>query len=268
MNVDESALRDYVNALRRLGHVDTTIKGHLSHIRAALNWGKRNKMIDCAPTFPQIKRAKNAGSETPMKGRPITLEEFERMLAVIGKVVCLPNDGGKGKPKGRKEDPSKNEPNVSARKPDVERVPSWRFLLAGIWLSGLRRGEAMELHWSDVAKFRVDLSGKRPVFRIPAESEKGNKTGILPMTPDFAEFLQVTPKSQRRGFVFNPLSLLAVHGKSDNEPQRMQPTAVGKLIGRIGKAANVIVDWKTPKGSKKTPVFASAHDLRRSFGER
>ena len=121
-------------------------------------------------------------------------------------------------------------------------------------------------------KFRIDLSMRHPIFRIPAESEKGNKDRILPMTPDFAEFLLQTPENQRKGSVFNPLPLLAAHGKTDAVPARMQPNAVGKLLGRIGKAANVVVDWKDPppdaEDKNKIAVFASAHDLRRSFGER
>ena len=38
---------------------------------------------------------------------------------------------------------------------------------------------------------------------------------------------------------------------------------VGRTLGAIGQAANVIVDTKNGN-----PVFASAHDLRRSFGTR
>lgn len=44
---------------------------------------------------------------------------------------------------------------------------------------------------------------------------------------------------------------MAVHSKTDARPERMQPNAVGKIIGRIGKAANVVVDWKDlPPGAK------------------
>lgn len=42
-------------------------------------------------------------------------------------------------------------------------------------------------------------------------------------------------------------------------------SAVGNVISRIGKKANVVVDVDPRSGRKK---FASAHDFRRAFGER
>lgn len=252
-DVNESTLSKYQKQLRRLGRKPATIKGHLAYIRSALSWALTNKLIDKLPTFPKTQRAKKMDV---MKGRPVTAEEYERMLMAIGQVITKPNRS------------MKREPPVA----DEARIPSWEKLLTGLWLSGLRLGEALELHWSDKTKFRVDLSMRFPMFRIPAESEKGNRDRILPMTPDFAEFLLETPERQRKGFVFNPLPLLATNGKTAKQPPRMQVNAVGKLIGRIRKAANVVVDWKDPKpgaeNQKPKAVYASAHDYRRSFGER
>ena len=142
----------------------------------------------------------------------------------------------------------RQEPGV----PDETRIPSWRHLLTGLWLSGLRLGEALELHWTDRQKIRVDLSMKHPMFRIPADAEKGNRDRILPMTPDFADFLLSTSKNKRKGFVFNPLPLLATHGKTGKPPARMQPNAVGKMIGCIGKAANVVGNRKDPRQERRT----------------
>ncbi len=135
---------------------------------------------------------------------------------------------------------------------------SWDRLLRGLWLSGLRLGEALELWWDERPdKISVDLDGgRRPMLRIRAELEKGGQDRILPITPDFAEFLQETPEALRRGPVFRPL------GMRGDECRLVD--YVGTQIANIGEAAGVKVNT-SPKGKVK---FASAHDLRRSFGAR
>jgi integrase len=79
----------------------------------------------------------------------------------------------------------------------------------------------------------------------------------LPIVPDFAEFLPATPKEKRKGFVFNP------QGRDGQE--RLGNHRVMYLAGMIGKTANIKVATN-PKTSKIK--YASAHDLRRSFGFR
>src|SRR5690606_24786864 len=108
------------------------------------------------------------------KGRPITGEEFERLLDatpnVVGKLCA----------------------------------PSWKHFLRGLYVSGLRLAESLMLHWWNDEHLAVDLTGRRPFLRIRGHAEKGRKDRVLPITPDFAEFLEETPESDRNGFVFNP----------------------------------------------------------------
>ncbi len=94
------------------------------------------------------------------------------------------------------------------------------------------------------------------VHDIRAELEKGNRDRLLPMTPDFAEFLQSIPEVERTGPVF------VIYGQRGNQ-KRMQDW-ISRIISRIGKAAGVKVNTDK-KGKVKS---ASAHDLRRSFGFR
>jgi integrase len=244
----EATLSKYQKDLRDRGRRPATIKGNLAYIRSALSWALNNKLIDKMPTFPQTPRAK---SSAVMKGRPITTEEFERMTEAVNSVILKPNLSKK----------------KTKAETDTERAGSWVYLLKGLWLSGFRLGEAMELHWTDRTKINVDLSLRLPMVRIPAGSEKGNRDRILPMTPDFAMFLAETPQANRRGYVFNPLPLLAVHGQE--LPGRMRSDSVGKIIAKIGQSAKVVVDWrKDEEEAQPAPIYASAHDLRRSFGER
>ena len=106
----------------------------------------------------------------------------------------------------------------------------------------------------------MDLSFKRPMFRIPAEAEKGNEDRLLPMTPDFAKLLLSTPERDRHGLVFK---LLADDG-TEFPNKRWD---VGRVIAEIGQKAGVVVDERK-KGDKLVRKFATAQDLRRAFGQR
>ena len=135
-------------------------------------------------------------------------------------------------------------------------IESWRHYLRGLWLSGLRLTESFEVYWDRNDRLCVDLEGKRPRLRIPAELEKGHRDRMLPITPDFAEFLLATPEAERRGPVFRPLM------PSGN---RAEAKIAGRMIAKIGELARVVVHTDSKTGKVK---YASAHDLRRSFGTR
>lgn len=222
-DVTAERLSHFKRTLREQGRAETTIKGHLAHLQAAMNWAKRVGMLHDVPKFDMPRRVK--GSKM-MKGRPVTGEEFERMLSKVPEVV---------------------PPHA---------VESWRHLLRGLWWSGLRRGEAMKLSW-DRDGLSVEMSGKYPMLRIPAEAEKGHKDRLLPIAPEFCEMLMATPDVERTGWVFEPVP-------TRKKSSRLSADAVGRTISAIGQAASVKVDTDS-KGKIK---YASAHDLRRSFGER
>ncbi len=107
------------------------------------------------------------------------------------------------------------------------------------------------------------------MLRIDAAAEKGNRNRLLPVAPEFCRLLQRVPADKRRGKVF-----------SVPHPKSGRPLPMGEvsaLLTRIGKAAGVKVRTKVkskidPETGERRPVemvkFASAHDLRRSFGER
>jgi integrase len=78
---------------------------------------------------------------------------------------------------------------------------------------------------------------------------------MLPITPDFAAFLLETPEGERKGRVFK------LPGRERTR------SSVSHVLADIGVKAGVKVDERTKKG-KAVIKCASAHDLRRSFGER
>jgi integrase len=248
--------------LRTEGKSESTIATYTRHLKAMLRWAHSQGLLAVVPKIVMPKRAKGG---KVMKGRPITLEEFERMLAAVPKAIeARPTTDG------------------------VDTVTPWRFYLRGLWASGLRLSESLSLRWdAKPGALVVDFSGRRPMMRIPAESEKGGQDRLLPIAPEFAELLDETPESERHGRVFMLIgSRLAV--------ARMQADWVSRVVCRIGCKAGVkvdererrlVVDSRVSKAAEKPSKrkgrkrdaepddgikrkYASAHDLRRAFGLR
>jgi len=212
-------LSRFQSELRRTGIEETSIATHLRHIRAALGWAVELGLL---AAVPKIQMPKRAQGKTLMRGRPITAEEFDRMLTKV--------------PEVRPEDSS-----------------VWASYLTGLWLSGLRLEESTVLSWDDDAPISIELTGRRPQLRIYAEAEKGHRDRLLPIPPDFVDFLLKTPPGSRRGRVFR---LNGLQTRSPITPQR-----ISRIVSEIGKRAGIVVN----KGAGK---YASAHDLRRAFGTR
>ena len=229
-DITSERLSHFQMKLRQDGLAEATIKGHLVGIMAALRWAVK---IGWLARVPKVDMPKRARGGLQMKGRPITGEEFDRMIAAVPKVVS------------------------------AELADSWRHYLRGMWLSGLRLKESLELTWDDETKLRVDLQpGEHPMLRIPAALQKSNRDQLLPMAPEFAEFLMETPEAARTGYVFNP----AARRKCG---PRLGHFCVSETVAAIGRKAGVKVKIEagTKDGEPKVK-FASLHDLRRSFGER
>ncbi len=216
--VSAAALSTFQAKLRGTGAKDTTVASVLRHVKAALGWAVSVGMLAKVPKITMPKRSKGK----KMKGGALVGEQFDRLLMAV--------------PKVRRHD-----------------APEWVRYLTGLWLSGLRLEESVVLSWDDDAPFAVDLSGRRPRFRIKGEAQKSGRDELLPMTPDFAEFILQTPEADRHGRVFrlNHATLATP----------LPATAVGKLVTRIGTRARVVVNAAEGK-------TASAHDLRRTFGTR
>lgn len=218
-SLTEATISIFQAKLRERKIQETSIASYLRHIKAALNWAVSMGLMPVMPTIHMPKRSKG---QRMMRGRPITSAELEKMIQQVP--VVRPKD-----------------------------ATAWEHYLKGLWYSGLRLGGSLVVSWDADAPISVDLSGRRPRLRIFAEAEKGNRDRLLPMTPDFAEFLLATPESDRHGRVFK------LGGQFTKGP--MTSRRVGRVISEIGKKAGVVVN----SGAGK---YASAHDLRRAFGTR
>jgi integrase len=231
--VTASALSTFQTRLRATGIRETSIASSLRAIKAALSWGVSVGMLAAVPRIVMPKGSKGR----KMKGGALLGEQFDLLLAAVPKV----------------------RPKDSAE---------WVRYLTGVWLSGLRLGESVALSWDADAPFAVDLSGRRPRFRIRGESQKSGRDELTPMTPDFAQWLlNSTPAGQRRGRAFRL--------NQDGGTIPLDVHHVGQIVAKIGHKAGVVVgtaEKKVRRDGQLVPVvvkkFASIHDLRRTFGTR
>lgn len=220
--VTPSLLSQFAAKILAGGRSQQTAKSRVAQIQAAVNWGANVGLVEHT-----INMRLNLVDRSQMP-RPLTTEEFERMLAATPKVV---GEGVAG---------------------------SWQYLLRGYWLSGMRLSEALSLHWTDPRQITVErLDFAEPRLAIPADRQKGRRAELYPITPDFAQLLQETPREDREGYVFRP-RLTSRKGRVTRARE-----TVGRVISEIGQRARVVVR----KDSSGTH-YATAKNLRHSFGAR
>lgn len=210
-----------------------TVRGYMNSVLSAMNWAYLQGWLPVAPKLRKIKTAK----QKAMKGRPITAAEFQRMLDATARVV------------------------------GDEAAESWKHVLRGLWESALRLDELMHVSWDKSGSIRpVWKVGKHPILDIPAAMQKNDTDENIPLHPWFEAVLLETPDASRRGWVFNPASLQLKRGRQVGQ-QRPDAEWVGKVIGRIGKEAGIEVEPADERTGRPTK-YATAHDLRRSCGDR
>ena len=105
-------------------------------------------MIAAVPKIKRPKRAKKGGRGSKAKGRPVTTEEFERMLVKVPAAIA--------EYRRRKREADRKTRGKAGRKTKADETPvevnpavvaSWRHYLRGLWLSGLRLEESLDLYW-------------------------------------------------------------------------------------------------------------------------
>jgi len=208
-----------------------TVRSYMAVVLAALNWAGYMEWI---PRVPKLRKVKVSRLKH-MKGRPISQEEFDCMLEATLEVV------------------------------GDYAADSWRYVLRGLWESGLRLDELMHVSWDDANEIQpVWHDNRLPVLSIPHDKQKNATEESIPLLAGFEAVLLETPPHEQYSWIFNPASLWAKYGR---KPIQRRPNAewVSKIITRIGTAAGVIV---SPAKGEKKAKFASAHDLRRSLAER
>jgi integrase len=229
-DITTTTLDLYVSKMREKESRDSTISSHLSQIRSILHWANDRGIIRVVPKIPRLKRSRSTSAQAPHKGRPITDDEFERILAHIPSVFDGDATGLVG-------------------------------LCRGLYVGGLRLGEAIGLSWDNHTSLSVCRNPDGMLYlRIPHGVDKRGTEQILPITPDFQDMLEaIEPKT---GLVFPIRKRKPGNGVGFFDNRFVSSIHfLSRKICAAGEAADVVVSHSPVK-------YASAHDFRRSFGER
>jgi integrase len=166
---------------------------------------------------------------SPNGDRPITGEEFERMLEATAAVV------------------------------GDDSAPGWRRYLTGLWTSGLRLSESLVLSWDRQASLvPVFLEQGRPMLRGPAERDKCLTGRVQPMAPEFALLLAETPPQERTGPVF-PLS--------STRPEARRVSEIISAIGKKARVV-VYVNPTSPEKVKYASAHDFRRAFRKRWAAR
>jgi integrase len=231
---------DLVQELREVmedeGLAEASISSNMATLWAALNWGADMQLL------PRLHRPRNrrvkgdAAVTSKAKGRPLTLEEIERMIDKIKTNTQIGERGGKP---------------VLVRRPDegAEQVIN---AIHAMRLMGLRLDDCHRLRWgvSDVDHY-LKLDTRTPCVCL-CSAQKSGREQELPLIPDAVTWLRTL--SQADGYVCR---------LGGTKGQHKTPNRLGRIIANAGRAAGVVVKATGGKGGK--PKYASAHDLRRTF---
>ena len=198
-DITSQVLVTFAVRLRAEGKSEATIQAYRDHIMSSLKWAVQVGLIAKRPSPPPLGRV-----PTGTRGRALTEEEFERMIAQLPSVV------------------------------GEQYAERWEWNMRGLWLSGLRLGETLTTYWEPnyEGHYIVGIDSPRPLIHISQFAEKAFRDRELPLTPDFVEHLRTIDPHKRNGTVFKwPLS----RGYTTNLK------TISKRISWCGKQANIVV---------------------------
>lgn len=124
----------------------------------------------------QVPRVDHLNADEVMRGRAVTSDEFDRMLAATPLVV------GNG---------------ASA---------SWQFALRILWESGFRVGDLMDFAWDDSMRIHPVWPTSRdvhPTILIPS-TQKNGKVQEIPLLRGLEQLLQTIPGPMRQKWIVTP----------------------------------------------------------------
>ncbi|MEK6257894.1 MAG: site-specific integrase [Planctomycetota bacterium] len=214
-----------------------TVNSMLGAVMAFVRFCHAHEWIDRVPRLQKL------DVDDVMKGRPITTEEFERLLVATPQVV------GQG------------------------RAESWVFTLRVLWETGFRIGDVMDFSWDDdrhIHPVWPERQAQHPTLVVPSTQKNGVHQEI-PMLPGLGDLLLSVAATDRMGWVVNPQPveyLLRMPGNrrspviASRSKERLTKERVSRVIGRIGKESGVVVRPEDER-TRSRVKYASAHDLRR-----
>lgn len=150
-------LEDHVNLRLKQGTARDTVNKELRHVKVALRWAVRRELIPSAPDFSNVFIRVDAKP-------PTTIPEKD-FVAIV----------------------------TALQSPDLvlEHCPKnwWRTFFYLAYYLGLRRGELIGLTWE-----RVNFEEQE--ITVAAETSKGRKYRVLPLSPELIEILRQWKQEQ------------------------------------------------------------------------
>jgi len=182
-----------------------TVNSVLSAVMAFIRFCKRRGWVAEVPDLQKVE------FNEVMKGRPITEEEFQKLLEVTKSVV------------------------------GEDSAPSWIFAMMVLWESGFRAGDLMDFSWDNprhIHPIWPTQSDRLPTIAIPS-SQKNGRVQEIPMLPGLKELLMSVPENQRVGWVVNPKPIeFDFYGGSESfrpcasDLRRLSVRCTNSMIGR------------------------------------
>lgn len=221
-----------------MGIQPSTVQSNMQTLWAVLNWGADRKLLPRLHR-PRRRTTKKERQQRKSKGRSLTLEEIDRMIAAV-KANPIVNPDCKVKYKTHVRQKRECPERI------VRAIQAMRFL-------GLRLEDCQYFHWEprDDCHYPVNLHGKTPMLHL-AVTQKSGEEQEIPLTPDAVAWLR---SLENDGSWICRMS--GAKGEHDTTSR------LSVVIANAGKAANIKVKDTGGRGGK--PKFASAHDLRRTF---
>ena len=206
-----------------------TVNSTMGAVMAFVNFCFRRGWI---PGVPYIQKL---DADDAMRGRPITADEFQRMLDATPEVV-----GDRA-------------------------APTWQFTLKLIWESGFRLGDVMDFCWHDERHIRPRWPGEsrsHATLAIPS-SQKNGRNQEVPMLPGLRELLETVPICERNGWIANPLPMQQLVRKDANwvrptveDLHMLVPNYSNRAIGRAcGVTDTTVRTWMAEDGVTRTREF-------------
>ena len=188
--------------------------------------------------IPSVPHVEKFDVEEVMKGRPVTGEEFERMLESTPLIV--------GK----------------------QSAESWQFALRVLWESGFRIGDLMDFCWDDTRHIHPkwpSRTGHHPTIVVPS-SQKNGRVQEIPMLPGMETLLAAIPSRERKGWIANPLPMA---GDLNANPDAFHPAKkdLGVLALRYsncsiaaacGVSEMAVRNWLVVEGIVRAEAFKSS----------
>lgn len=153
-DVDHAVLEDFATERRQQVNSCATVNRDLRHIRAAMKWAKRRKLIHDVPDFGPVFLKED-------RKKPTILPE-EDFIAIVR---ALQGD-------------------VAVQK---RSKAWWRTFLYISYYLGLRRGETLSLRWQDINFSNLEV-------RVQAPTSKSRKERVVPIAAEMSDILKAWQK--------------------------------------------------------------------------